>query len=106
AAGFLHMVRDTENIPDDFLARLSSLRTVFAPTLVRQELAWLYTEHPELLDDPDLARCVEADRIEGVRKAARSAHASAAEREEYARAMRNTRKFAAAGVPIGVGSDG
>jgi imidazolonepropionase-like amidohydrolase len=106
AAGFLHMVRDTENIPDDFLARLSSLRTVFAPTLVRQELAWLYTEHPELLDDPDVARSVEADRIEGVRKAARSAHASAAEREEYARAMRNTRKFAAAGVPIGVGSDG
>jgi imidazolonepropionase-like amidohydrolase len=106
AAGFLHMVRDTEDIPDDFMVRLRSLRIVFAPTLVRQELAWLYTEHPELLDDPEVARSVEADRIEGVRSAARGAHASAAEREEYARAMRNTRKFAAAGIPIGVGSDG
>ncbi|MBI2680616.1 MAG: amidohydrolase family protein [Candidatus Solibacter usitatus] len=106
AAGFMHMVRDTEDVSPEFLARLRSLSTVFTPTLVRQELAWLYTEHPELLDDPDVARSVEADRVAGVKAAARAAKASAADREEFDRAMRNTRKFAAAGVLIGVGSDG
>ena len=100
------MARDTEDVPPEFLARLRSLRTVFAPTLVRQELAWLYTEHPELLDDPDVAHSVEADRVAGVKSAALAAKASPAEREDFARAMRNTRKFAAAGVLIGVGSDG
>ena len=61
AAGFLHMIQDTEDIDPAFIARLRDLRIVFAPTLVRQELDWLYTEHPNLLDDPDVARSVDAD---------------------------------------------
>src|SRR5205823_7078509 len=60
AAGFLHMIQDTENIDPVFIARLRDLRLVFAPTLVRQELGWLYAEHPQMLDDPDVARSVDA----------------------------------------------
>ena len=106
AAGFLHMIRDTENIDPAFIAKLRDLRIVFAPTLVRQELDWLYAEHPELLEDPDVGRSVDADIVAGARESARSAHPSAADRKEFERAKRNTRKLAAAGVPIGVGSDG
>ncbi len=106
AAGFLHMIQDTEDIDAAFLARLRDLRIVFAPTLIRQELDWLYTEHPKMLDDPDVARSVDADVIAAVRQAAQASHATEAERRDFERAMHNTRKLAAAGVLIGVGSDG
>jgi len=106
AAGFLHMIRDTENIDSAFIARLRDLRIVFAPTLVRQEIDWLYAEHPERLDDPDVARSVDADVVASARASARSAHPSSADREEFERAKRNTAKLAAGGVLIGVGSDG
>ena len=106
ATGFLHMIRDTENIDPAFIARLRDLRIVFAPTLVRQELDWLYGEQPERLDDTDVARSVDADVVSAARESARSAHPSAVEREEFERAKHNTRKLAAGGVLIGVGSDG
>ncbi|MEX2260724.1 MAG: amidohydrolase family protein [Bryobacteraceae bacterium] len=106
AAGILHMVRDTENIDPSFLSRLRDLKIVFTPTLVRQELAWLYTDHPERLDDPDVKRTIEDSVIEEVRKVAREAKPSPGGREDFAIAMRNTKRFAAAGVPIAVGSDG
>jgi imidazolonepropionase-like amidohydrolase len=106
ATGFLHMIRDTENIDPAFIARLRDLRIVFAPTLVRQELDWLYAEHPELLEDPDVAWSVNSDVVTAARERARAAHPSPAEREEFERAKRNTRRLAAAGVLIGVGSDG
>jgi imidazolonepropionase-like amidohydrolase len=105
AAGFLHMIRDTENIDAAFIARLRDLRIIFAPTLVRLELAWLYVEHPERLDDPDVARSVDADVVAAARESARSIRASPAEREAFERAKRNTRKLAAGGVLIAVGSD-
>ena len=85
---------------------LRDLRIVFAPTLVRQELDWLYAEHPELLEDPDVARSVNPDVVTAARERARRAYPSPAEREEFERAKRNTRRLAAAGVLIGVGSDG
>jgi len=106
AAGFLHMIQDTEDIDPAFISKLRDLRIVFAPTLVRQELDWLYTEHPNLLDDPDVARSVDADVIAAAKHAARDAHPMPAERADFERAMHNTRKLAAAGVLIGVGSDG
>ena len=106
AAGFLHMIQDTEDIDPAFISRLRDLRIVFAPTLVRQELDWLYTEHPKLLDDPDVARSVDADVIAAARQAARVSHVSPADRQDFQRAMHNTGKLAAGGVLIGVGSDG
>ena len=106
ATGFLHMIRDTENIDPAFIARLRDLRIVFAPTLVRQELDWLYAEHSERLDDSDVARSVDADVVATARESARSAHPPTVEREEFERAKHNTRKLAASGVLIGVGSDG
>lgn len=106
AAGFLHMIRDTEDIDRAFLAKLRALKLPFAPTLVRQELGWLYAQHPERLDDPDVARTVEPDIVEAVKKATRGKQPDAIARDEYARAMRNTRRMAVAGVPIALGSDG
>jgi imidazolonepropionase-like amidohydrolase len=103
AAGFLHMIQDTEDIDPAFIARLRDLRIVFAPTLVRQELTWLYAEHPELLDGQDVARSVESAVIGAAKQAAR---VEPREREDFERAKRNTRKLAAGGVLIGVGSDG
>ncbi|HKW98978.1 MAG TPA: amidohydrolase family protein [Bryobacteraceae bacterium] len=106
AAGFLHMIQDTEDIDPAFIAKLRDLRIVFAPTLVRQELGWLYKEHPELLDDPDVARTVDADVIAAAKQAAKTSQATPADRRDYERACRNTQKLAAGGVLIGVGSDG
>ena len=106
AAGFLHMIQDTEDIDPALISRMRDLQIVFAPTLVRQELGWLYREHPELLDDPDLKRILQPDVIAAVRNASRASHPTQAERQDFERAMRNTRKLAAAGVLIGVGSDG
>jgi imidazolonepropionase-like amidohydrolase len=106
AAGFLHMIQDTEEIDPAFIAKLRDLRIVFAPTLVRQELDWLYTEHPELLDDPDVTRSLDSDVIAADKAAARNQHPTAAGRQDYERAKRNTRRLAAGGVLIGVGSDG
>ena len=106
AAGFVHMARDTEDLDPALLARLRNLQTVFAPTLVRQELAWYYKEHPERLNDPEIARAADAATIQEVRSASAGLNPGPAAREEFGRAMRNTRRMAAAGVPIGVGSDG
>ncbi len=106
AAGFVHMIRDTEDIDPAFIARLRDLRMVFAPTLVWQELRWLYAEHPELLDSPDVVRSVDAGAIAAARQAARSSRATPAERLEFERAKRNTARLAAAGVLIGVASEG
>jgi imidazolonepropionase-like amidohydrolase len=106
AAGFLHMVRDTEDIPQEFLAKLRALRIPFTPTLVRQELGWLYAEHPESLNDPDVARTLDSDVVEAVRNATRGKQADPQSRKSYDFAARNTKRMAAAGVPIGVGSDG
>lgn len=106
AAGFLHMIQDTEAIDPAFIAKLRDLRVVFAPTLVRQELDWLFAEHPELLDDPDVARSVDSDIIAADKAAVRNQHATEAGRQDYERAKRNTRRLAAGGVLIGVGSDG
>ena len=103
AAGFLHMIQDTEDIDPAFIARLRDLRIVFAPTLIRQELDWLYKQHPELLNDPEVARSVDADVIAAAKQAG---HPTPTDRLNFERAVRNTGKLAAAGVPIGVGSDG
>ncbi|MGH9660530.1 MAG: amidohydrolase family protein, partial [Bryobacteraceae bacterium] len=75
AAGFLHMIRDTEEIDTAFVNRLRALAIPFVPTLVRQELAWLYREKPELLDDPEIPRDVAA----AVREAAQKRPAATAE---------------------------
>jgi imidazolonepropionase-like amidohydrolase len=106
AAGFLHMVRDTEDLSPAFLAKVRSLKLPFTPTLVRQELAWLYAEHPERLADPDVIHTIDAAALQAVKDATRGKQGDARSREEFDRAMRNTKRMLAAGVPVGVGSDG
>jgi imidazolonepropionase-like amidohydrolase len=101
------MIRDTEEIDPAFVTKLRDLKLVFTPTLVRQELAWLYQQQPQWLDDPDLARTVEPDVIAAVKAWAKDRPApSDVERREFDFARRNSRKVAASGVLIGVGSDG
>jgi imidazolonepropionase-like amidohydrolase len=104
AAGFLHMISDTEQIDPDFLAQLRNLRLVFAPTLVRKELGWLYQQHPEMLDDPGVARSIDPETLAAV-KSWLAAHPSQPA-PAFQVDLRNTRKLADAGVPIAVGSDG
>jgi len=106
AAGFLHMVRDTEDLDPTFLAKLRALKVPFTPTLIRQELGWFYSQHPERLDDPDVARTIEPAVIQAVKDSTHGKQPDDLSREEFARAMRNTKRMAVAGVPIGVGSDG
>jgi imidazolonepropionase-like amidohydrolase len=59
-----------------------------------------------MLDEADVARTVDAGSIDSARQAARSSHVPQSERQDFERAMRNTRKLAAGGVLIAVGSDG
>ncbi|MBM3774855.1 MAG: amidohydrolase family protein [Acidobacteria bacterium] len=107
AAGFLHMIRDTENIDPAFIARLRNLQIVFAPTLVRQELAWLLKEQPRWLSDPEIGRAADPETVAAVKSFAASLPSPSAEaREQFERAVRNTKSLAQAGVPIGTGSDG
>ena len=106
AAGFLHMIQDTENIDPALIGRLRALQIVFAPTLVRQELSWLYAEHPELLDDPDVVRSVERSVLAAVKETARTMKVTPQERLNFDRAVRNTGRLEAGGVLIGAGSDG
>ena len=49
---------------------------------------------------------MDAGSIDAARQDARSSHVTRADRQDFERAMRNTRKLAAGGVLIGVGSDG
>jgi imidazolonepropionase-like amidohydrolase len=106
ASGFLHMIRDTEDIPPRLLDECKARQIVFAPTLVRQELAWLFKDNPELTADPDLARTLDPGVVYAVRDAAKVREVAPLARPEFERALRNTRRFAQAGIPIGVGSDG
>lgn len=105
-SGFLHMVRDTETLPAEFVTRLHEKQTVFTPTLIRQELAWYYKDKPERLNDPDLARLVSPATLDAMKNAVAAAQPSPAARAEFAVAMRNTKRMADAGVPIATGSDG
>ncbi len=105
-SGFLHMVRDTETLPEDFVSALRDRRTVFTPTLIRQELAWYFSEKPERLSDPAVARLVDAATLDAMRKSVAAAKPSPAGRKEFDIAMRNTKRMADGGVPIAVGSDG
>jgi imidazolonepropionase-like amidohydrolase len=108
-AGFVHMIRDraVEDFDPAFAAALRKVNPVFAPTLVRQELAWLYSENPSLLDDPAVAELVSAETLKEMRAAAKDApEPSAAQRTEFTVAKANSRKLAMQGIPIGVGSDG
>lgn len=105
-AGFLHMVRDTEEIDQSFVTKLRALRVPFVPTLVRQELGWLFTEKPQLLDDPDVKHTIEPDMLADVRAAAQGKQVPAGSKEEFERAKRNSRKLASSGIVIGIGSDG
>lgn len=104
-AGFMHMVRDTEDIPAAFVAQLSARQIVFTPTLIRQELGWFYRDKPRRLEEA--VPLVDEDTMKAMRAAAATSAAPTAEaRLEFDRAMRNTKRLAEAGVPIGVGSDG
>ncbi len=106
-AGLLHMVRDTEVLPADFVESLRSRKTAFVPTLVRQELAWLYREKPERLDDPDAAPLFGAATIAAMRESAgKSPQPPKIARDEFDLAMRNSKRLADKGVVIAVGSDG
>ena len=105
-AGFLHMIRDTEDIPAAFITQLVTSRKVFTPTLVRQELGWFYAEHPELLNDPEAEKTLGKEIVSAVAAVAKDQKPSANARLEFDRAARNTRKLAQAGVLIAAGSDG
>ena len=105
-AGLLHMVRDTEDVDEAFLKQLAVKKLVFTPTLIRQELGWYFQEKSERLAGPDIPRLVDEATLAAMREALKQGGASPVERTEFERAMRNTKKFAAAGVPIAVGSDG
>jgi imidazolonepropionase-like amidohydrolase len=101
---FLHMISDTEKIDPDFLAKLRNLQIVFAPTLVRKELGWLYQQHPDRLNDPEVVRSVDPQTLAAV-KAWVAAH-PAGPSPGFQVDLHNTRKLSEAGVPIAVGSDG
>lgn len=105
-AGFLHMIRDTDKIDPGFLDQLRQKNLLFAPTLIRQELAWYFKDKPERLDDPDIARLLDPATLAAMREAVLKGSPSEAAKKQFDLAMQNTRKAFAAGIPIGVGSDG
>jgi imidazolonepropionase-like amidohydrolase len=106
-AGFLHMIRDKDEPDPKLVEALRMSGVVFTPTLIRQELAWLYRDDPERLNDPEVARLVDETTLKAMREAAAKQAAPAAQSKlEFDRALANSRKLAAAGIPVAVGSDG
>ncbi|MEZ5400860.1 MAG: amidohydrolase family protein [Bryobacteraceae bacterium] len=106
-AGFLHMIRDVDEPDADLVRDLKARRVVFTPTLIRQELAWLYHDEPERLDDPEVALLLDGATLRSMRAAAaKQPDPSPQLKLEFDRALANSRKVANAGIPIAVGSDG
>jgi len=106
-AGLLHMVRDTEDLPKEMVDHLKTRRIAFVPTLIRQELAWYYRDKPERLDSPDVTGLVTPDTLRAMKEAAASAPAPTdLAKKDFDIALRNSKKLAALGVPIAIGSDG
>ncbi|MEZ5353178.1 MAG: amidohydrolase family protein [Bryobacteraceae bacterium] len=106
-AGFLHMIRDNDEPDTKLVEALKARAIVFTPTLIRQELGWLYKNDPKRLDDPEVARLLNPATLRAMREAAAKQPAPTAQAKlEFERALANTRKLANAGIPIAVGSDG
>lgn len=106
AAGFLHMVRDTEDLNPAFIELLKSHKIIFVPTLIRQELGWFYTSRGNLLRDPDLLKDFDPEVLNAIRTFTAGKQPDSTQQLEFDRAKRNSRKLASAGIPMGIGSDG
>ena len=106
---FVHGVRDQE-VDDDFVRMARENELSFAPALGQAKTTWYVAEHPELLDDPELAAGIQPPLLERLldpenRAAMLESESTAKRRVAFDYVTKFVRRMNAAGVTITVGSD-
>ncbi len=106
---FLHTVEDTD-ISQDLLERLRETGTVLSPTLTNMHAGWLWIDHPELLDDPEVRAAFEPEALARWSDPAHRDEAAAdptleGRKARLAGAMAFVNILTDAGVRVAVGTD-
>jgi imidazolonepropionase-like amidohydrolase len=107
----VHMVRDRDEVPREFIERMKSQGISFTPTMAKMEGDWIFYENPYApqLRDPEYVRLMGPEAIVRLKNgpAPEMTPALLAQRKkEFQRAQRITKQLFDGGVRIGVGSDG
>ncbi len=107
--GLAHSVRDKE-VDEEFLALAKQNDAIQITTLVGHSAVLVYVDGADFLDDPGLPLLFPAHVLETAASSEHQQRLSRNEaiqhlRREYQMALTNAAKIAAAGIPIGVGTD-
>jgi len=108
---FIHMVRDRDVLPPEFLSLVKQRRITFAPTMAKMEGDFFFAENPRApqLDDPEYAALMGADAIRRLRSGPAegiTAEILALRKKDFHLAKKHTRRLFDDGVLVGIASDG
>ncbi len=108
---FIHMIRDRDEVPREFIQMVKERRITFAPTLAKMEGDFYFFENPRApqLSDPDYVRLMGPEGMARLKKGPPpevTPAILAQRKKEFERAQRITKQLFDAGVMITVGSDG
>ncbi len=107
---FLHTVRDTEPVSDEFIELMKTKGATFASTLTVIESRWLFATSPELAEAPEVQAALPEAALSRFRDPEARARMLenpdlAMLREELGRAQRFSKQMFDAGVKLTLGSD-
>lgn len=108
---FIHMVRDREDLPPDFLSLVKKRHISFAPTMAKMEGDFYFAENPNAvqLDDAEYAALVGSEAIRKLRSGPAEGVTPAIltmRKKDFQLAKKHTRRLFEEGVLIGIASDG
>jgi imidazolonepropionase-like amidohydrolase len=105
----IHMVRDRNELPSEFVRALKAGRVSITPTMAKMEGDYYFYERPDhpQLRDPDY-RALMGDKLMSrlMGPPESSAEVLAERKREFERAQRFTKQLSDAGILVAVGSDG
>jgi imidazolonepropionase-like amidohydrolase len=108
-SGLAHSIRDAD-VDDELIEMMLANDVVYVPTLVAHQSSSAYADQEEWIGEASMRETVDAAVIDALTSSdyvdsLRSNPALAAQREEYATALRNLEKLNDAGVRIALGTD-
>ncbi len=104
----IHMIRDREELPAEFVSELRRRNVAATPTLAKIESDILFgqSSDPPPMRDPEFVAASGPLASERIPALALAPEVVARRKNDYATAKKLTRRLFASGVAIGVGSDG
>jgi imidazolonepropionase-like amidohydrolase len=105
----IHMVRDRDELPAEFISAIKKKGVTFTPTMAKMEGDYYFFEkrdHPQLRDPEYIALMGEKAMARLTGDPESSPAVLALRKKEFERAMKFTRQLSGAGVLIALGSDG